>query len=260
MGRAIVLALCLTTAAGVAAFTHYFSREPLEQIAVFTVPQRVEGAPVPAARPRNSEFSSDKVGLARHLQRELMRVGCYSGEINGVWTTSSRMAMKAFVDRVNSTLPIDTPDPILLSLVRGQRGEVCEMSCAAGQSMSGGAACVAKAATDKTYEPAIREGTVSPAGASAPLAAGAAAAAAAMTMTPKDSEQKSSLTGEWNRPATHPRDGATAPDVSRDAPRNEAAGPAGSERRQRRSWKDPAKPPRVVRDFLRGIERTFGLK
>lgn len=259
MGRAIVLALCLTTAAGVAAFTHYFSREPSEQVAVFTVPQRVEGAPVPAARPRSSEFSSDKAGLARHLQRELRRVGCYSGEINGVWTTSSRMAMKAFVDRVNSTLPIDTPDPILLSLVQGQRGEVCEMSCAAGQSMSGRAACVAKAATDKTYEPAIHEETVSPAGASAPFAAGAAAAAAA-TLTPKDSEKKSSLTGERIRPATPPPDGATAPDISRDAPRKEAAGPAGSERRQRRSWKDPAKPPRVVRDFLRGIERTFGLK
>ena len=260
MGRAIVLVLCLTAAAGVAAFTHYFSREPSEQVAVFTVPQRVDSAPAPATRSRSSEFSSDKASLTRQLQRELMRVGCYSGEINGVWTTSSRMAMKVFVDRVNSTLPIDSPDPILLSLVQGHRSEVCEGSCPTGQSTAGGAACVAKAATAKTHEPAIREGTGLLAGAAAPFAAGAAAAAAAtMTMTPKDTE-KNSLAGERTHPVTRPPDSATAPDISRDAPRKEAAGAAGSERRQRRSWKDPAKPPRVVRDFLRGIERTFGLK
>lgn len=257
MSRAIVLVLCLSSAVGVAVYTHYNSREPSEQVAVFTVPQRVE---VPAARPRSSGFSSDKAGLARQLQRELTRVGCYSGDVNGVWTTSSRMAMKAFVDRVNSTLPIDAPDPILLSLVQGQRGEICEGSCPAGQSTAGGAACVTEAATDnKTREPVIREGAGSPAGASVPLVGGTAAAAAA-TMTPKHAEQKSSITGERIRPVTPAPDGAPAGDTSRDPRRKEAAGPPGGERRQRHSWKDPAKPPRVVRDFLRGIERTFGLK
>ena len=256
MSRAIVLVLCLASAAGVAAYTHSISREPSEQVAVFTVPQRVE---VPAARPGNSEFSSDKASLARQLQRELVRVGCYSGEINGVWTTSSRMAMKAFVDRVNSKLPIDAPDPILLSLLQGQRGEVCGTSCTVSQATADGAACIAKAATDKASEPAIREGTASPAGTSVPLAAGAAVAAAA-PIPPKDAEQKSSLTGERTRPLTPAPDSGPAADSSREPRRKEAAGPPGGERRQRRSWKDPAKPPRVVRDFLRGIERTFGLK
>jgi hypothetical protein len=65
MSRAIVLVLCLTSAAGVAVYTHYNSREPSEQVAVFTVPQRVE---VPAARPRSSGFSSDKAGLARTIR------------------------------------------------------------------------------------------------------------------------------------------------------------------------------------------------
>ena len=256
MSRAIVLVLCLTSAAAVAGYSHYYSREPSEQIAVFTVPPRVEGPPLPATRPRGGDFSSDKTGLARQLQRELRRVGCYSGEINGEWTTSSRMAMKVFVDRVNSTLPIDNPDPILLSLVQGQRREVCEGTCAAGQSTTAGAACVAKA-TGKAYEPEVREGAVTPAAAAS---AGAALAATA-TMLPKGAEQKPPLTGEQSRPVASAPDGPPAADTMRDSPRKEARlGAPGVERRQRRSWKDPAKPPRVVRDFLRGIERTFGLK
>jgi len=40
--------------------------------------------------------------LARELQRELARVGCYDGKINGAWTTSTRQAMKAFIERVNA--------------------------------------------------------------------------------------------------------------------------------------------------------------
>ncbi len=258
MSRAIVLVLCLTSAAGVAAYTHYSSREPSDQIAVFTVPKPVAAVPVPAARPRGGEFSSDAAGLARQLQRELTRVGCYSGEVNGVWTTSTRMAMKAVVDRVNSKLPIDAPDPILLSLVQSQRHEVCEGSCPAGQQMAGGAACVAKAATDRTHEPAPRDGSIRPAGATVPLAAVGAAGAAAAIMTPKP--QKSSLTGERTGGAAPGPDGAPAAETSREPRRKDAAAPPGGERQQRRSWKDPAKPPRVVRDFLRGIERTFGLK
>ena len=46
----------------------------------------------------------------------------HGGEISGVWTTSSRMAMKAFTDRVNASLPIDAPDYILLSLVQRHEG------------------------------------------------------------------------------------------------------------------------------------------
>ena len=52
-------------------------------------------------------------------------MGCYGGDINGVWTTSSRMAMKSFTDHVNASLPIDNPDHVLLSLVQGHRDAAC---------------------------------------------------------------------------------------------------------------------------------------
>ena len=51
--------------------------------------------------------------------RELKRVGCYEGEIHGVWTRSTRDAMERFTELANAKLPTQEPDIVLLSLVRG---------------------------------------------------------------------------------------------------------------------------------------------
>jgi hypothetical protein len=80
--------------------------------------------------------------LAEDLQRELARVGCYDGQINGVWTTSSRQAMKAFLDRVNATLPIHQPDGVLLALVQGQRVKTCGTACPSDQTLADDSRCI----------------------------------------------------------------------------------------------------------------------
>jgi len=82
--------------------------------------------------------SSDHLPLALQLQRELARVGCYDGVINGVWTVATRRALKAFVDRVNATLPTDAPDQIQLALVRAAPDRVCGVACPPGQSLADG--------------------------------------------------------------------------------------------------------------------------
>jgi peptidoglycan hydrolase-like protein with peptidoglycan-binding domain len=79
---------------------------------------------------------SDRTSITRELQRELQRVGCYNGEINGVWTEMTRKAMKDFTNRVNASLPVDQPDSILLSLVKGHPDKACGKSCPAGEGMS----------------------------------------------------------------------------------------------------------------------------
>lgn len=63
--------------------------------------------------------------LARELQRELRRVGCYGGETDGSWGVGSKRSMRAFLDRVGSTLPSEEPDLIQLTLVRGHAGGAC---------------------------------------------------------------------------------------------------------------------------------------
>jgi hypothetical protein len=63
--------------------------------------------------------------LVRDIQRELKRVGCYVGEIDGEWGPASRRALRTFVDRVSSRLQTDAPDLIQLTLVRGYPGIAC---------------------------------------------------------------------------------------------------------------------------------------
>lgn len=81
-------------------------------------PQRL-----PSAEPSDGMARPD---LVRTLQRELSRLGCYGGEIDGSWGPGSKRAMALFVDRVNASLPTDEPDFILLSLVQSHKGTGCQ--------------------------------------------------------------------------------------------------------------------------------------
>jgi hypothetical protein len=94
---------------------------------------------VASARPGDEE---SKQQLARNLQKELKRVGCYDGELTGAWSAASRKAMAAFTDRVNATLPVDEPDYILLTLVQGHTAQACGKGCPAGQTAASEGRCL----------------------------------------------------------------------------------------------------------------------
>jgi hypothetical protein len=96
--------------------------------------------------------------IARQLQQGLRRVGCYEGELNGVWTRSTRQAMKAFTDRVNAKLPVDKPDDILLSLVQGYPNKVCGTPCPSGQSLNRTQECTPNALMARTNEKRLAAG------------------------------------------------------------------------------------------------------
>jgi hypothetical protein len=97
---------------------------------------------VPFVAQKTAPMPGDQGSLTQDLQRELTRVGCYDGQINGVWTTSSRQAMKAFLDRVNATLPIHQPDGVLLALVQGQRVKTCGTACPSDQTLADDSRCI----------------------------------------------------------------------------------------------------------------------
>jgi hypothetical protein len=59
-----------------------------------------------------------------------------------VWSMTSRRAMKAFTDRVNAALPVDTPDAILLSLVRAHQGDACGKPCPAHEALAEDGRCL----------------------------------------------------------------------------------------------------------------------
>ena len=101
----------------------------------------------PIAPPAKSAtpMPGDRASLARELQRELRRVGCYDGELNANWTPATRKAIKAFIDRVNAKLPIDEPGHILLALVQGHRDRACGVPCPSGQGLADDGGCLPNA-------------------------------------------------------------------------------------------------------------------
>jgi hypothetical protein len=50
--------------------------------------------------------------------------------------------MKAFTDRVNAALPVDTPDPILLSLVKAHQEDACGKPCPAHEALAEDGRCL----------------------------------------------------------------------------------------------------------------------
>lgn len=92
--------------------------EPAPSVVIVTPAART---PLPAAYDTHKP-PADRTVMTRDLQRELKRVGCYEGEIHGVWTRSTRDAMVRFAELVNAKLPTNEADIVLLSLVRGYAG------------------------------------------------------------------------------------------------------------------------------------------
>jgi hypothetical protein len=80
---------------------------------------------------------ADAASLTRALQRELKRVGCYYGEINGVWTPPTRHASEAFLALANARLPVTGPDPALLALVKASTSTSCAAGCQQGRMING---------------------------------------------------------------------------------------------------------------------------
>lgn len=90
---------------------------------------------------------ADRWQLVRDLQEELRRVGCYSGRIDGSWGNGSKWAMQEFLKQANSTLPNESPDHVMLSLLRSHSGVVCGRQCSDGYTKSANGRCLPYAIT-----------------------------------------------------------------------------------------------------------------
>lgn len=191
-------------------------------------PAREAAVPAPDAAPRKPiapfetvTIPDDPVSLARALQAELRRVGCYDGDINGVWSTASKRATKAFIDRVNATLPTDKPDYVLLALAQGQRGPVCGASCPAGQVLSERGVCSPSAIVAQAQR---RQQAGHRVAAVVPSASPPAPTTALKPATPPEKAGAWSVKVDPAPPAAEKR-----PAIPFDAPRMALAGPPPAE-------------------------------
>ena len=108
----------------------------------------------PATKP---VIGLDRVELVRDLQRELSRVGCYNGSLDGQWNGATRQSMGDFLARVNARLPLNEPDSILLALVRSH-ADHRDAKCRAGDGKS---ARTPNATLADSTRPSINEDNVS---------------------------------------------------------------------------------------------------
>jgi hypothetical protein len=129
-----VVAVAICVMSYFTALPHRAAPAHQETAAIVIVPHHTtESETPPAASPPTTEVPSvpvrrDMPSLTREIQRELKRVGCYDGEIDGKWHPRSRAAMKTFADQVNVQLPVDRPDSVLLRLAQAYQGNACGSS------------------------------------------------------------------------------------------------------------------------------------
>jgi hypothetical protein len=96
---------------------------------VETAPPAIPGAPVtgaPVPSPAAPEPPEDeREALARQLQDELKRVGCYAGPTDGAWGVRAREALVAFNRAAGAGLPPDDPRRASVEAVRLHAAQVC---------------------------------------------------------------------------------------------------------------------------------------
>ena len=193
---------------------------------VVTIAQRASEPPAPAPQ-KAAPIPRDRDGIGRELQKELRRVGCYDGELNGAWTASTRQAMKAFTNRVNATLPTDEPDSILLTLVQAYQDKVCGKPCPAGQGLTDAGRCVPNAILAKAAKKGVPVAAAPPAEKPMPAITGwsttTTAAAPAPPTGTAPTQGRMALAGPETPGATLP--GAQAPAATPPAPNKEKRPP-----------------------------------
>jgi hypothetical protein len=82
--------------------------------------------------------------LVQQIEMELMRVGCYSGQIDDNWSSSRvKLSVARFVKSASLAKTPDQPTPDFLNSIRGQSSRVCPLECAKTETASNGE-CIAK--------------------------------------------------------------------------------------------------------------------
>jgi hypothetical protein len=290
MNRTIVHVLILA-GAGVATYIVSWGLETAGSSehapVVVTLPQR-KSAPDshgPAGRVHQAAaIPADRQSLVRELQRELRRVGCYDGDVNGVWTTSTRMGMQAFIDDVNAMLPIEAPDDVQLSLLRGHKDGACAAPCPQGQQANATGLCTPTPLATRA-ERSERSGAerlsetstalaptaaVAPLLPSPPVASRLALAASRDEGAPPARPERARVLPATAQPPTAilsqgRAEAGLGPTTQQASQQNGPIPPQGIHegRRRRHVHRAPSRPPKFLRSFVSTVQRSlapFGIR
>lgn len=108
-------------------FPNSAQRPIAEQHLALLAPEAPKSPAIPASNPHE---------LARLLQAELQRVGCFNGAVNGEFDDASIAAWHRFVKITSITVP-DEISLDAINAVRGINKRVCPLLCPAGEHAEG---------------------------------------------------------------------------------------------------------------------------
>jgi hypothetical protein len=111
-----------------------------DQDSVLAVAPVKEGSDDPKA-PNSLTASPEK--LARDLQTELKRVGCFNGAVDGAWGEQSRKALKNFARYAKLSITSDEPTSAALDAASAIKARTCPLVCDDDERVLNGR-CVAK--------------------------------------------------------------------------------------------------------------------
>jgi len=105
-------------------------------IAVLTIPPDVQAPVAPAALSGSA--------LILEIKKELKRVGCYIGRIDGKWANAeTKAAVKKFAKYANLATTPNDPAPELFNSIHGKSERVCPLECTVREVVHSGQ-CVTK--------------------------------------------------------------------------------------------------------------------
>ncbi len=100
-------------------------------------------SPASAVAPDDPLALTDFRILASSVQNELKRLGCYSGDVDGIWGRVSQRAASDFEKHAAEQLASLEPSSGMLNLLRSQTGRICPLVCDARHEVRGNL-CVLK--------------------------------------------------------------------------------------------------------------------
>jgi hypothetical protein len=100
----------------------------------------------------------DPTALVSSVQRELKRVGCYVGTIDGQWGGKTKDALVEFARVSKSSLHTDEPTFAALEAIIGQKSRLCPLKCGTGETDVNGR-CIA---TTRPNKPPVNKPATAP--------------------------------------------------------------------------------------------------
>ena len=105
--------------------------KPNPDVKVAALPAPQMSAPTPPPTPPS------KAELAKSVQAELRRVGCFSGPADGDWDSASRRSLELFNKNAGTTLDAKAASTEALDAIRPKSARVCPLVCGSGQKRDG---------------------------------------------------------------------------------------------------------------------------